>query len=244
MALQLCLDGLPNCLASRADLIDAHAAGGDGEAFYYEASADAGGVTVANALEARTPPTARTRRSCSCGRRSRIRASGGSRIPSTPSPTRTAPTCTPVGGVIRNNACRTETTIVPLEFNRAAAGRIGPFLTWDTLGQPLGGINPPPPAGYIGDSATPHKVVGSPTNFNMVRIEGPGINKTATETHARPSPAPLPIASRPTSSRSRARCSRDRLRRRRARARSTSATCPPARRSPRPSRTPAPARSR
>src|SRR4051812_30006585 len=52
LALQPCLDGLPNCLAARAGLIDAHLAGGDGEAFYYSADADVGPINVHNALEA------------------------------------------------------------------------------------------------------------------------------------------------------------------------------------------------
>src|SRR3954447_4814365 len=52
LALQLCLDGLPNCFESRADLIDAHAAGGDGEAFYWVADAEAGPFSLHDALEA------------------------------------------------------------------------------------------------------------------------------------------------------------------------------------------------
>src|SRR4051794_34946487 len=60
LSMQPCLDGPAICLAARADLIDAHAAGGDGEAFYYSADADlalsrtdtAQTITVHNALEA------------------------------------------------------------------------------------------------------------------------------------------------------------------------------------------------
>jgi Chitobiase/beta-hexosaminidase C-terminal domain len=63
------------------------------------------------------------------------------------------------------------------DFATALAGRVGPWLTWDTLGAPAGG----PPAGYIGDAATPHRVVGSPVTDaggnqqNYFRIKGPDI---------------------------------------------------------------------
>ena len=178
VALQLCLDGAPNCLASRADLIDAHAAGGDGEAFYYEATATVGGVTVANALEAAYAADGLDQEVVFMRTQISNQGVGGlSNVKYTITDPYGTLTCTPVGGEIRNNACRTETTIVPGEFARAQAGRIGPFLTWDTYGQATGA----PPAGYIGDNATPHRVVGSPTNFNKVRIEGPGINKTAAD---------------------------------------------------------------
>jgi PKD domain len=63
--------------------------------------------------------------------------------------------------------------VAPGDFNAPMTSRIGPFLTWDTFGQPedAGG----PPAGYVGDGATPHKVTGSALDQNYVRIEGPGI---------------------------------------------------------------------
>jgi hypothetical protein len=63
--------------------------------------------------------------------------------------------------------------ITPGAFTQVLGGRVGPFLTWDTYGQtPAAGG---PPAGYVGDGATPHKVTGSDLGTNFVRIEGPGI---------------------------------------------------------------------
>lgn len=56
-------------------------------------------------------------------------------------------------------------------------GRVDPWLTWDTLGAPSGG----PPAGYVGDAATPHRVVGSllsdadGNRQNYFKIEGPDV---------------------------------------------------------------------
>lgn len=69
-------------------------------------------------------------------------------------------------------------------FATALNGRVGPWLTWDTLGEPVGG----PPAGYIGDASTPHAVVGSPLtdksgeqqNYFEIRgpdIGGPGVDR-------------------------------------------------------------------
>ncbi len=45
-------------------------------------------------------------------------------------------------------------------------GRVGPFLTW---------ADEAPPAGFVGDAVTPHKVTGSPTGNNLVKITGPGL---------------------------------------------------------------------
>ena len=55
----------------------------------------------------------------------------------------------------------------PCDFDAALASHIGPFLRWDPA------VAPAAPAGYIGDPATPHEIVGSPTGNNVFRIEGP-----------------------------------------------------------------------
>ena len=51
------------------------------------------------------------------------------------------------------------------DFTGALNGRVGPWLKWDTGA----------PAGYLGDGATAHRVVGSPKNTNFIRITGPGV---------------------------------------------------------------------
>jgi hypothetical protein len=62
-------------------------------------------------------------------------------------------------------------------------GRFGPFIEWT----PPSAANPAvPPAGFVGDAATPHTVVGSPLNTNFVRIEGPGINPAPTTANSCP----------------------------------------------------------
>jgi hypothetical protein len=64
-----------------------------------------------------------------------------------------------------------DTTDVPLgialDFITALSGPEGPFLQWDPA------VLPAAPAGYIGDAATPHAVIGSPTGNNFVRVDGP-----------------------------------------------------------------------
>ncbi|HEX2729159.1 MAG TPA: chitobiase/beta-hexosaminidase C-terminal domain-containing protein, partial [Rubrobacteraceae bacterium] len=63
------------------------------------------------------------------------------------------------------------------DFAASLNGRVDPWLTWDTLGAVAG----EPPAGYIGDAATPHKVVGSLLSDadgdrqNYFKIEGPDV---------------------------------------------------------------------
>jgi hypothetical protein len=37
-------------------------------------------------------------------------------------------------------------------------------------------VAPAAPAGFIGDAATNHKVIGSPFGTNIFRIEGPDVN--------------------------------------------------------------------
>src|SRR5499426_207092 len=45
---------------------------------------------------------------------------------------------------------------------------VGPFLKWDSTA-------PAPPAGFIGDGVTLHKITGSPTGNNIFRVDGPNV---------------------------------------------------------------------
>src|SRR3954454_212779 len=168
LALAPCLDGLPNCLTAAADLTPP-----GGELFYFDASATVGPFSIANALEgaffAAGPNNEQT------FMRTQIDAAKGGLTPNgkyTINDPYGTLTCTADGGgVIKANGCRTETAPSPLNFTAALGGRIGPFLTWDTYGLPTGA----PPAGYIGDNVTPHKVTGSPVAYNKVSVQGPGM---------------------------------------------------------------------
>src|SRR4051812_14013711 len=173
LALQPCLDGLPLCLTSRADLLDN---GADGEGFYSAVAADVGVMSMGLDLEAAYLAVGEE----ITFQRSQYSAKSGLR------PSATYIVTDPYGtntcksdstGSIKNTACRFETAGVPGDFASALSGRLGPFLTWDTFGSTGAGA---PPAGFIGDNATPHAVVGSPTGFNKMRVSGPGIVGTCT----------------------------------------------------------------
>ncbi len=64
------------------------------------------------------------------------------------------------------------------DFDLALGGSVGPFLTWNNIGETGPGT---PPAGYVGNPNIPHRVVGStiadptdPSSFrNNVKVEGP-----------------------------------------------------------------------
>jgi hypothetical protein len=66
----------------------------------------------------------------------------------------------------------------PGDFSGALGGRIGPFLTWDTFGT----RTDPALKGdtYVGDGITDHRIKGSPYGTNVFRIQGPGVNPSAT----------------------------------------------------------------
>jgi hypothetical protein len=56
----------------------------------------------------------------------------------------------------------------PCNFTEVLGTAIGPFLQWDTGA----------PAGFVGNPATPHTVVGSPFGTNVFRIDGPNAGGT------------------------------------------------------------------
>src|SRR3954467_6983172 len=53
----------------------------------------------------------------------------------------------------------------PCDFTAANYGRITSFLQWDPT------VAPAPPAGYVGNFAVAHKVIGGPAGTNFVRLE-------------------------------------------------------------------------
>jgi len=81
-------------------------------------------------------------------------------------------TANATGTVPRNSGTTDIGCLAPpcSDFATALRGPItsSSFLTWDTYtGNP--GTPGVPPAGYVGDNATPHKVVGSPTGNTSSR---------------------------------------------------------------------------
>ena len=171
LSLQPCLDGPPLCLTTAAETLES---GAEGEGFYSSVQTSAGGIDVAFDLEMAFLDVAGAP---IVFQRTQYSANGGGLVPNgiyTITDPYGQGTCqADASGAIRNNACRTETGgAVAGVFSDALGGRIDPFLTWDTFGSTTGG----PPAGYIGDGVTPHLITGSPSDFNAVRVEGPGIN--------------------------------------------------------------------
>jgi surface antigen len=186
--LQLCLDGPPNCFATRADLVAPN-----GEAFYNNATAkfntaNGGKAVMVLALEAAyagsTPGQEITF--------SRIRFSdSGGLVPgaqykvthpfgvdtytanSSGQIAKNAGT-QDIGGLGPCNTANAHAAGGVCDFALATTGRFGPFLRWDPA------VAPAAPLGYVGDNATPHAVVGSPNGTNFVRVEGPSVNPNPT----------------------------------------------------------------
>ena len=84
----------------------------------------------------------------------------------------------------------------PCNFQTASYGAVTSFLSWDPT------VAPAAPAGYIGNVAVPHKVIGSPLGTNFVRLEEVGggvVGQTDTFlvqgklAGAAPTPAPFAI---------------------------------------------------
>jgi hypothetical protein len=90
----------------------------------------------------------------------------------------------------------------PCAFTTPATSRMTTFLQWDPI------VAPAAPTGYIGDPTVEHKVIGSPNDTNLFRIDGPnagGPGKDTVSTDlfavqgkfagAPPAPAPHPVMS-------------------------------------------------
>lgn len=175
LRLGLCLDGPPNCAATPADLVAP-----DGEAFYELAQANAGPALLTLALEAAYsgPGTGQeiTFSRIRFVARTGLQTNATYKVThpyGTDTFTSDARGAVPANRGTEDIGCAVTPT-ASCNFLDATFSRLGPFLAWDTLGQPpaAGG----PPAGFVGDAATPHKVIGSPTGNNLFRIEGPRIN--------------------------------------------------------------------
>jgi hypothetical protein len=184
LSLQQCLDGLPICSTTTATLM---AADDSGEGFYFVADANLTDAAISikyhtgleGAWLAAPDPTGAVDNRVTF-MRTQVAVAKGGLVPNAQytvnDPWGTIVCTADANGFLLNAAkgCRTQTAAIPGDFATALGGRIGPFLTWDTFGQTAGA----PPAGYIGDFVTPHAVTGSPTGFNKVRIQGPGLTST------------------------------------------------------------------
>jgi hypothetical protein len=160
-----CLLGLPNCVSTLADLNAK-----DGEAFYLLASADLTDPSGASFKFTAAVEAANLNGLITFGR---IRITGRGLAPNTEY-TILEPygdlTVTSDAGGIAKDTTDIGCGAAPCAFDAALASPVfGGFLQWD----PAAGA---PPAGFIGDNVTPHKVIGSPIARNSVTITGGGLS--------------------------------------------------------------------
>jgi hypothetical protein len=166
LKLGLCLDGLPVCSAAAGDLVAP-----DGEAFWWRAQGDltSGTLTAKMALGQEAaflggPVTFGRVRVTIVGARPNT-------VYSVRHPYGSMSITTDAGGIGKSTTdigCGA----APCNWSAALGTAIGPFLHWDPT------VAPAPQPGYIGDAATPHRVVGSPTGFNGFSLVGGGVSLT------------------------------------------------------------------
>jgi hypothetical protein len=213
LSLALCVDGPPLCINTpRPDPATAPSVpenfAPDGEAFWFQAHADvaagSGGTAGLVVGQEATFDTAdgapAAGHQVSFGR-IRVKASG---LVANATYTITHPYG--VDTVKANGAGAIFTTedtgclAAPCAFGSAPAGRMAAFLQWAPN---IANAADKPPTGYIGDAATPHKVIGSPADTNYFQITGPnaggpGVNSVRTDLfvvqgkYAGPPPPPAP----------------------------------------------------
>ena len=186
LQLQLCLDGLPACSAVASDLVAP-----DGEAFWWRGQADLSSgslkAKLALAQEAAFLDGGRITFA-----RARVTITGGR--PGTTytirHPYGTLTVTTDANGVGRSPDPDIGCAAAPCDFATALGGPLGPFLHWDPT------VAPAPPAGYVGDAATPHRVVGSPTGFNAFALTGGGLDLTTDQltVEGKLAGPPVPVA--------------------------------------------------
>jgi hypothetical protein len=185
LALDTCLGG-PNCLATAtATDLTPGTAGATGEAFYFNATSK---MTLANGARATlvlATEDAYTSGAPVVGQEidfSRIRFTVDKALQAGAQYKVTHPygvdvfTASDKGAVPKNQGTQDIGCLAapcnPGGWVTLMQSRIGPFLTWDTFGK----ADPALPAGYVGDAATNHKVIGSPFGTNVFRVEGPDVN--------------------------------------------------------------------
>ena len=168
-----CLDGLPLCTATVADLV---APGG--EVFYSLAKATAGPFDLTLATEGaflNGLPDAFQRTRFYTPKLHLLQA-GATYTVTEPYGTHTV-VADAGGSVLRKDSTTDLGCLGPPcgDFVTALNGPFtgSSFLTWDTYTGAAGAGTPP--AGYVGDNATPHKVKGSPTGTNFFQVDGPNV---------------------------------------------------------------------
>ena len=185
LRLELCLDGPPQCLAGLVNpSLPATVGNMPDEAFWWAAEAQMTLPTGGDALLVLAQEAAWLNELPEAGQnmafaRVRIRVTGLT-VGEEYTVTHPYGTDTFVAEAQDRNINFTEDigcAAAPCDFGLALAGRVGPFLTWNPAQAPA------PPAGFIGDPAVEHTVVGSPLGNNFFRITGPALGAGGVQTN-------------------------------------------------------------
>jgi hypothetical protein len=186
-SLELCLDGAPNCLAAATDITPG-ATGATGEAFYFNANStlttSGGNSLLVLGTEAAFTNGAPARGEESVFNRTRVRVqtkNPGSHTVVWPYGQKTYSVAKVDSKTFEINET-VDLGCFSAPTNTCADGKaddfnvvlnsLNPFLKWDAGA----------PAGFLGDAATPHRVVGGTEKnpdgspINVFRVLGPGIN--------------------------------------------------------------------
>jgi hypothetical protein len=178
--LTICPFGDPNCGA--IPVFQAP----DGEGFYNRAVAKLDGpggerMTLVIALEAAFDPVF-TSTPITFGRiRSKITAGAPNSVYTVLEPfgTQTITTnATGVGTTTDQVGCVIAAAAAPCDFTAALGTGMTGWLRWDPA------VAPAAPAGYLGDGATDHAIIGSPILQNVFAMSGPGIGTVSTDLFA------------------------------------------------------------
>jgi hypothetical protein len=174
--LTICPTGTPNCGALVPFV------GPGGEAFYNRAVAKlaAGNVklTVGLAVEAAFDPVFQDTPVTFTRIRSRITGAEPSSTYTVVEPfgTQTVATDGAGSGTTTDQVgCAITSAGAPCDWSAALRGGVGPWLRWDPAADPQA------PAGFLGDAATDHTIIGSPLGHDFVEMSGPGITSLRTD---------------------------------------------------------------
>jgi hypothetical protein len=165
LKLQLCTDGLPVCSAAPGDLVPP-----DGEAFYWRGQGDLTSGTLKAKLALAQEAAFLGNDPVAFGRVRATIVGGAANTTYTIRHPYGTLTITTDGNGIGKSSTDVGCGAAPCDWAAALGSALGPYLHWDPT------VPPAPPAGYIGDAATPHKVVGSPTGFNGFSLQGGGLS--------------------------------------------------------------------
>jgi hypothetical protein len=177
--LTICPTGTPNC---GPPVPFVPSPGGGGEAFYNRAvaklTAGSTNLTVSLAVEAAFDPVFTDSPVTFTRVRSKISGAAPNSTYTVIEPfgTQTVDTNGAGSGTTTDQVgCAITFAGAPCDWSAALRGGVGPWLRWDP------DVGVPTPAGFLGDGANDHQIIGSPLGQNFVEMSGPGIGTQRTD---------------------------------------------------------------